>query len=104
MKMISCNFCGKSKGEILFHTQDLKYKIDGEFSIVKCKNCGLVFLDPQPSVERLKMHYPGPDYHGHKKVGVISLQDAEIERDFLYKERKRNIYKYERKGKERFSM
>lgn len=99
MKIVSCNLCGDSVWETLFYTQDLKYGVDGEFSVVRCKNCGLVFLNPQPLVERLKIHYPGPDYHGHKKVGIIPVQDAMTSGRFSYPERKENICKYKKRGK-----
>jgi SAM-dependent methyltransferase len=36
--------------------------LPGEYKLVKCNQCGLLYLDPQPTWEVLNLHYPA-DYH-----------------------------------------
>ncbi len=58
MKTVNCNLCNSNHYEFLFYGKDRQYKIDNKkFNIVKCSNCGLVFINPQPSVQELIMYY-----------------------------------------------
>jgi len=59
MKKIPCNFCGSNNCKFLFHGQDRSFKNDdGQlFDVVKCENCGLAYLNPQPTKEELKKYY-----------------------------------------------
>lgn len=66
MKFVKCNLCGQDKTKFLFYGQDRIYSTDNQnFSIVKCKNCGLVYLNPQPSTEELSQYYPD-DYAAYQ--------------------------------------
>ncbi|MBU0567594.1 class I SAM-dependent methyltransferase [bacterium] len=58
MKNIQCNLCGIDSPEILFYGQDRMFDLEGEFRVVKCTNCGLIYLNPQPEPEELSRHYP----------------------------------------------
>lgn len=42
------------------------FDIPGLFDVKRCHQCGLVFLDPQPSQEILKKHYPRQQYYSYK--------------------------------------
>jgi SAM-dependent methyltransferase len=54
MHFINCNSCGGSSFELIL-TKDSP--LDENFSIVKCKSCGLVQVNPQPTeVEVLKYY------------------------------------------------
>lgn len=43
LKMIKCNLCLIDDTEIVF--------IEGNYIVVKCKNCGLIYTNPQPEEE-----------------------------------------------------
>jgi len=59
MEIIRCNICGSKDYRILFENKDRLHKIDAVlFNVVKCSNCGLVYLNPQPTPEELKRYYP----------------------------------------------
>lgn len=59
MKEMSCNLCGESSVQVLFHGKDRLHKIDEKlFRIVQCSQCGLVRIDPQPTEEELAKYYP----------------------------------------------
>ena len=79
MKNISCNNCGLDQHSVIFKGRDRLYKVDNKlFNYVKCLNCGLVFIDPQPESEELKRYYPeeyGP-YRDNNEVfryGPLSM-------------------------------
>lgn len=67
MKNIShCVVCNGTIFTRLFETADRMFNIPGSFEVKRCHRCGLVFLDPSPSQEILKKHYPQPQYYSYK--------------------------------------
>jgi len=63
MKEINCNLCGQNDTKLLFKSKDRRVNIKGKtiFSVVQCKNCGLVYVNPQPTYQELKPFY-GENY------------------------------------------
>lgn len=60
MERVPCNFCGSSRQELLFKSEDNRYKqSDHEFSVVRCCDCGLSYLSPRPTIETIQVFYPG---------------------------------------------
>ena len=59
MKEISCNICGGTDVLLLFKQRDLYIRKGDltEFSLVQCKKCGLVFVNPQPTYQELSPFY-----------------------------------------------
>lgn len=58
MNEIKCNLCELDNAEILFYGQDRMFDLGGEFRVVRCLNCGLIYLNPQPEPEELSQYYP----------------------------------------------
>lgn len=58
MQPVSCNFCGRSESEIVSRGPDLLLNLPGDFRLVRCNNCGLIYQNPQLSPEELAKHYP----------------------------------------------
>lgn len=59
-----CNFCGHQQAEHFLTLTDLRLNLPGSWDLVKCENCGLLFIDPQPGWEELSAHYP-KEYHAY---------------------------------------
>ncbi|HPR34819.1 MAG TPA: hypothetical protein PKY64_04030, partial [Anaerolineaceae bacterium] len=59
-----CNFCGHQQAESFLELKDLRLNLPGSWNLMKCENCGLLFIDPQPMWEELSAHYP-KDYHAY---------------------------------------
>lgn len=75
---IPCDLCGSDEHKLLFEAKDRLHGIDGTFSYVICKNCGLVFMNPQVSPIDIVKFYP-PDYSPHKaKVDIKQLDQSAI--------------------------
>jgi SAM-dependent methyltransferase len=54
-----CALCSSnSRSTIHADTRDLLYDIPGQFAVVRCCSCGLVYLYPRPSEEHLAEYYP----------------------------------------------
>ena len=71
MILIKCNLCGSERHELLFRSRDRQLKInDNLFNIVKCRDCGLVFINPQPEDDELKKYYPA-SYGPYQKDDAV---------------------------------
>jgi SAM-dependent methyltransferase len=57
--MSVCLVCGCERSAPLFTATDRLYRITAkEFAVVRCKECGLARLDPQPAAGELRRYYP----------------------------------------------
>ncbi|MCZ3367520.1 MULTISPECIES: class I SAM-dependent methyltransferase [Methanobacterium] len=54
-----CDLCQSKEVEFLFSNEDRMFpEMEGSFNLLKCKECGLIFVYPQPSFNILTNHYP----------------------------------------------
>jgi len=61
-----CELCGGTDFSTILTARDRLHGIEGEFYVVKCQDCGLVFVNPRPDQEEIKRFYPseyGPHAH-----------------------------------------
>lgn len=65
MKKFKCPLCGSEKRKVfLKNGADFEYEVKGEFKLVKCISCGLIFLYPIPSIKQFLSAYPD-SYHSY---------------------------------------
>jgi SAM-dependent methyltransferase len=62
MRQIPCEVCGSDDHQLLFEGRDRIFGLPGVFNVVRCRGCGLLFINPQPDAGELKAYYPG-DYY-----------------------------------------
>jgi SAM-dependent methyltransferase len=63
MDSVLCNVCGSDEVIPLAVGEDFEYRTSPDsFLAVKCRGCGLVYLNPRPAMAELDRIYP-PDYH-----------------------------------------
>lgn len=68
---VRCNFCHADNFEVLLSDgKDRRHQLPGEFRLVKCRECGLVYLNPRPTAEALGAYYP-PDYAPYVQRGLF---------------------------------
>ena len=67
LEHVACDNCGKKDDTFLFKTKDHCHGLPGEFNIVKCGNCGLVYLNPRPHMDDIGTYYPG-EYAPHREM------------------------------------
>jgi SAM-dependent methyltransferase len=59
MESVVCDLCHSDQSAIVTRQRDLLLEVTAdEFMIVKCCRCGLVYLNPRPSKDRLGSYYP----------------------------------------------
>lgn len=56
-----CNLCGGGDHQLVLRGTDRVHGAGGTYSFLRCRGCGLLFLDPLPTQEALAAAYP-PDY------------------------------------------
>ena len=73
MELVFCDLCHSNQSDVMVKQGDLLLEVSRDlFTIVKCRNCGLVYLNPRPSKDLLASHYP-TDYY--PPVQAKSSQD-----------------------------
>ncbi|HTR67457.1 MAG TPA: class I SAM-dependent methyltransferase [Terriglobales bacterium] len=60
-----CPLCAETAQQEIYRARDRHYGIPGEYRIVRCAGCGLVFLNPALSDQELAALYPA-DYYAHQ--------------------------------------
>jgi SAM-dependent methyltransferase len=87
-----CNLCNETKTQVLFRKNS--------FNIVKCRNCGLVYVDLQSTYIKIPDLYDFDFFEGNKKSrgysGYLGEKDN-IKRNS--KKRWRRIERYQKRGK-----
>ncbi len=95
---VNCAVCGGRHHELMFIGRDRLFGIEGEFPVVRCQNCGLVFINPRPELEELAAYYPQEDYDLYNKAaGLKDRSMDELER--LLWPRRALIEKYRQPGR-----
>jgi len=67
-----CPICGSKNFDFLYMGRDKLLGISGNFSLFKCKNCELIFLNPQPNYQELEKYYSNEKYYSLKKIDTTS--------------------------------
>ena len=63
MELVFCDLCHSNQSDEMVKQRDLLLEVSRDlFTIVKCRNCGLVYLNPRPSKDLLGSYYP-TDYY-----------------------------------------
>lgn len=93
-----CDLCGGAYHDLMFVGRDRLFGIKGEFPLVRCQDCGLIYICPRPSFEEMARFYPQDDYDLYQKAaGLKDRSMEELER--LLGPRKGKIEAYKRPGR-----
>jgi SAM-dependent methyltransferase len=68
--LLSCPVCDRPDFEQLYVTKDRHYGISGNYRVVRCLACKLVFLNPMYSDEELAGLYPN-DYYAYQDFSQL---------------------------------
>lgn len=81
---VNCNLCG-GKNLIKFLDNVRYFENDIDFSLIKCKKCRLVFLNPRPTKEDIGKFYKSESYWGLDLKNKINKKSPSRERNKIYK-------------------
>lgn len=59
---VACLVCGADDAAPFMETRDRLLGLEGRFHLVRCRNCGLIYQNPQLTPAELGRYYP-PEYH-----------------------------------------
>jgi SAM-dependent methyltransferase len=63
---VACNLCGGQDAESLFTLRDHRLRVDDvDWTAVRCRRCGLGYLNPRPTAEEVERYYPA-EYFQHR--------------------------------------
>ncbi|GMV51246.1 MAG: Ubiquinone biosynthesis O-methyltransferase [Nitrospirae bacterium] len=63
METVTCELCGSASHQVVLEQYDLAHRItDDLFTVVRCRICGLLFLNPRPTREEIGGYYPSTYY------------------------------------------
>lgn len=85
MKILKkCEICGKDKFVFMFKQNDKNFNFPEEFSLCRCTNCGIIFINPQLTSKELEKYYPKEEYYSFNKI-VSKEESKEVRlKLFLY--------------------
>ena len=83
LENVSCELCSSDNTQHLFCGRDRQLNVEGLFSVVECRNCGLIYINPRPTQEAILHYYP-EGYRGFSRV----LPESRVLKGL------RNIFKY----------
>jgi SAM-dependent methyltransferase len=67
MEIISCNLCGADQPERIAVLRDFAFDLPGEFNLVRCGVCGLIYYRNRPGPEEINQFYPS-EYLPYRKA------------------------------------
>jgi ubiquinone/menaquinone biosynthesis C-methylase UbiE len=83
-RYVNCNLCGLNRTEVIQEAEE-------PFKVVKCRNCGLVYTNPQPERKLIEEHYSEEYYK--------EWMEKQMERRIpMWKRRIKKIKEYKSKG------
>jgi len=63
----ACTLCASARHELLFHVPDRRFRVPGQFSVVRCTACGLVRLDRRLKGCYTHLAYPSDSYPAYQR-------------------------------------
>jgi SAM-dependent methyltransferase len=63
---VPCDLCHADDPEPLYLCRDEIYGFSGQFTFVRCRQCGMVYQTPRPTFSKMAGFYPDMDYHAFK--------------------------------------
>ena len=68
---VRCNYCHADSFDVVIASGiDRRHGLPGDFRMVKCRQCSLVYLNPRPTAEALSAYYP-EDYAPYVQRGFF---------------------------------
>ena len=61
MEKTDCDFCGADDTAPVYLGRDRLHGLPGTFPLVRCRRCGLMYLNPRPDRDEIGRYYPS-DY------------------------------------------
>ena len=75
---VACNLCGRDDPKLLFRLRDYRLRVDDiEWNVVRCRFCGLGYLNPRPTVDEIGRYYPEGYFSSRASQSERYMRQAE---------------------------
>lgn len=65
-ELVPCNLCGADDAQTLYALKDHRFRTDDvDWPVVRCRQCGLGYLNPRPTLGEIGRYYPA-EYFAHR--------------------------------------
>jgi len=85
-EQVPCGLCGSLKSKPLVKARDPLGISEADFTVVRCGECGLAYLNPRPTAEALKAFYPEGYWWSGEKRGLLARLEERYRNGLLRKE------------------
>ena len=76
LEHVSCPLCGSiNQSEVVFAGRDRLHDLPGEFTVVKCSVCELMYTNPRPTPETIGFYYP-ENYGPYQSTDISQVKIA----------------------------
>lgn len=92
---LNCNYCEADDTHVINHGPDLLLNRPGDYFLVQCKQCGLIYQNPRLTLAELAEHYP-QSYELYKpKLEQHSSRRKQFDEQFAIVRRCNHVAKYQ---------
>ncbi len=77
MERVACDLCGSETSSPALSGPDRVSWLAGEFTLVRCRDCGLLYQNPRPTAKGIVRFYEG-EYHPY--IPAIEDEPSAIRR------------------------
>ncbi len=97
LETITCSCCNSNELNFLYEGKDRLHRLDGNFALFTCHNCGVVTVRPRLSNEEIQKYYPY-DYISYPcPIQAETSRFKRFDRQFGVTRRRKKIEKYTKK-------
>ncbi len=88
MEHIRCPLCETERTDLVFKRRDLAYLVSEEnFHVVRCRGCGLVYVNPRPREKEIQRYYTNEFYQVDADPAQLLLEkERELSLKYRYVE------------------
>jgi 2-polyprenyl-3-methyl-5-hydroxy-6-metoxy-1,4-benzoquinol methylase len=98
LEEILCPLCSSGEFSVRFSREDLNTMVPGSFTVVRCKKCNHMYLNPRPTINSIKNDIYTEEYDQYQKADKkFSIQNTL--QNYGFHKRYKIISKYAASGK-----
>ena len=100
METVACALCGSGEYQIHLVGRDLSLRLEGSFRIVRCAECGLLYLNPRPTRDEVEALYPFESYDQYNAaLSKVRSRLVRADRAYGLRKRARRVAAWKRGGR-----
>jgi len=100
LETVTCALCGSSECQTHLVGRDLSLDLEGAFRIVRCAECGLLYLNPRPARDEVEALYPFESYDQYNPALLeVKSRLARADRTYGLRKRARRVVRWKAGGR-----